>query len=121
MTLRTNASIARLKSIAESSFTDSCVIYTPTVTALSLGKQTKTWATSSNVACGFNPSNAMKTYRGEVITFDCDALLRLPLTTAMDTTKEVSCRGQRYRVSGITQGKTVNIIQLKRCDPNEQP
>lgn len=110
---------SRMKAVAAETFNDTCSIHTPTITTISLGKQSKTWSSVDNVSCGFNPSNATKTYRGEVISFDWDAVMRLPISTSIDSKKEITCRGNRYRVHGITEGITVNIITLKRVDSNE--
>ena len=105
---------------AESSFNDLCDIHTPTITYNSFGEPKKEFATTSDVECGFNPSNAEQTNRGQLITLDCDAILRLALTQSISAKDEITCRGVRYKIDGITIGNTVKRITLKRTDGNEQ-
>lgn len=109
----------KMTSTQVESLNDTCVIHTPTFTQNSLGEQSASWANSSSIDCGFNPSNAVKNYRGEIISLDCDAVLRLPIAQTISANHEVTARGNRYKVNGITQGNSVNIITLKRSDAND--
>lgn len=114
-----NYEVERMTSTTIESFSDTCTVHTPTITSNSLGEQSKTWSSTSNVACGFNPSNTYKTIRGEVITLDCDAILRLPLSQSISVEKEITVNSNRYKIQGVTTGKTVKIVPLKRVDTNE--
>jgi hypothetical protein len=109
----------RMTSTQVESFNDTCIIHSPTFTQDSLGERTATWTNSSSISCGFNPSNAVKNYKGEIISLDCDAVLRLSITETISVNHEVTVRSVRYKVNGITQGNSVNIITLKRSDAND--
>jgi len=109
----------RMTQTATESFNDLCDIHSPTITQDSLGEQSKTWSTVSNVACGFAPNTPRKSYRGEIATLDCDAVLRLATSTSFDVNKEVTCKGNRYKVQGLQTGKTCAVATLKRVDVND--
>lgn len=109
----------KMTSTQVESLNDLCVIHTPTFTQNTLGEQSASWANSSSISCGFNPSNAVKNYRGEIISLDCDAVLRLALTQTISVNNEVTARSIRYKVNGITQGNGVFIVTLKRSDVNK--
>lgn len=109
---------SRMAANATESLNDICSIHTPSKTMSSLGEQITTWATATNISCGFNPSNAYKSIRGEVITLDCDAILRLPLSQNISIEQEITVNSNRYKIQGITTGRTVKIVPLKRVDTN---
>lgn len=110
---------ARAIQTALETLNDLCSIHTPTTTQDTFGQQSKTWATTNNVACGFNPNTPKKSYRDGTVTLDCDAILRLALTQSMDIHKEITCRGNRYKIQGVQNGITVYIIPLKRVETND--
>jgi hypothetical protein len=113
--------LARQKTIALQSFNDLCDIHVPNqIGRDSFGQNKKTFTTTANVSCGFNPSNTEKTSRGQLITEDCDAILRLPLEIVFHPKYEVTVSGVRFKVKGITLGKTVKRIKLIRMDADEQ-
>lgn len=111
--------ISRMRDIALDSFNHICSIHVPVITQDSYGEQVKTWTDTNNVECGFNPTNAVTTYRGQVVTLDADAILRLPLTQSLDDKSEVTVNTVRYRVEGINIGSTVKLITLKRTVADE--
>jgi hypothetical protein len=112
--------VDRIERVAVQSMSDLCDIHVPTVAQDTFGQNKKTFITIAGYPCGFNPSNVEKTSRGQLITEDCDAILRLPLPTAFSSKYEVSVSGIRYKVKGITLGKTVKRITLIRMDSSEQ-
>ncbi len=115
-----SSQIEMMKATAQSTFTDTCSIHTSTAgTPNSLGEVTETFSTVNNVACGFNETNTFKNWRGETVTYDADAILRLPLTTSVNSKTEFTVRGKRYKTDGITIGKLTNIIKLKRVNTND--
>ena len=110
-----SSQIEMMKRTAQLTFTDICTIHTLTTnTSSSLGEETKTFTDTANVPCGFVETSTTKNFRGEVVSFDCDAIVRLSLTRDIDLSDEITCRNSRYKISGINQGRTVNIVKLKR-------
>jgi hypothetical protein len=113
--------LERLVATGEESFNDLCDIHVPSIVQTELGTQEKSYTTTSNVACGFNvlsKSDAIQTYRGQVTTFDVDAMLRLPLDQDYEAKYEVTVRDVRYKTESIRIGKTVKLIGLKRVGVN---
>lgn len=102
------------------SLNDICILYSPNVTSQdTLGEQSSTWNTTNNVACGFNPSPAPKSFNGQVVEILWDAELRLPLTQTFNINYQVTVRSIRYKVDGIATGNGVQIIQLKLVSVND--
>lgn len=118
---RINANeFTRMKTTAGESMNDTCSILTYTKSQDTLGQEIKTlFSTASNVACGFQYNNPKITYRGAIISLDADAILRLPLSQSININNEITCRGNTYKISGIQNGITVNIIPLTRSDVND--
>jgi hypothetical protein len=111
----------RIENVANQSMSDLCDIHIANLpTSDSFGQSKKAFTTTSNVPCGFNPSNSERTNRGQLITEDCDAIMRLPLTQSLTSKDEVTCRDIRYKVHGITIGNTVKRVTLKRTDGKQQ-
>jgi hypothetical protein len=117
--------LAMIKSAAESSFFDSCSIHTPTTTLTNLGTQSKSFSTSSNIRCGFNPNDSDKTFQKQSAsgnqqfsTFNHDGILRLSLDQAITPQCEITVRGIRYRIDGINTGISCKILKLKKVDSN---
>lgn len=54
------------------------------------------------------------------MTLDCDAILRVSLTQAVGVRDVVICRGKRFTVDGIVDGRTVQIVALKTMETSEE-
>ena len=116
----TTNDLSYLVKTAEDNFNDVCDIYTPTISDDSYGQDSKTFTSVTNIPCDFIPSNSYRSNRGVIITLDCEAILRISKTHTVHINDEIVCRDIRYFVNGVTNGRLINIVALKRVDANEQ-
>ena len=115
-----SSQLAVMKTTAESTFNDTCSIHAITITGVALGENTTTEVTTNNIPCGFTETNTYKNWRGEIVTYNADAILRLSLTRSIDTSDEITVRGNRYKVQGINIGRTIKIIPLNRIESSNE-
>ena len=110
----TTGEVARMTASQIESFNDSCNLYHKAITTDSdTGEQLIGFDTGTfNIACGFVESNEYKNERGQIITIDADALLRLPSTQAIAVQDKVLTHGKTYAVDGVTPGRNVQIVKL---------
>lgn len=109
--------LARMKSVALASFNDSCTLHVVTL-AYSNGEETKSFADTSGILCGFNPKPEYRNERGQIVTIDADAALAVALTQTVKVQDEITCRSKRYTVDGVIPGYLVQILALKEMVPN---
>jgi hypothetical protein len=105
---------SRMVSTAISSFNDLCDIYhfVGALDSLS-GEILQTYDSNPTLAsaCGFVETSEMRSYRGEIITIDADAILRTAANIAVQD--KVIARSKTYRVNGVTPGRDITIAKLK--------
>lgn len=69
-------------------------------------------APSIGIACGFvEPLEGMNE-RGELISIEADALLRLPATQTVAVKDKVIARAKTYQVDGVSPGRNVTLVKL---------
>lgn len=101
---------------AVTSFNDLCDIYHATSLIDSLSGEVLVGYDSTtlfNAECGFNPSNQSRNERGQIITIDADAVLRVAAGTDIEVKDKVITRTVSYIVDGVTNGRDVTIAALK--------
>lgn len=117
------ADLAQMQAVQEASMIDTCVIVTVTTTTGAYGGQQVATSESAATPCGlsFNTARRMDAQRGPLASVD--AVLRLPLGTAIDATSQVRITGRNeavctpvmYQVEGpVMPGRTCLIVGLKR-------
>jgi hypothetical protein len=109
------AELARMTSTAVESMNDRCDLYTFTGGQDSTtGEVKSTWDSGHfSIACGFVEASELMNERGEIITIDADAILRVPYGQAIGVKDKISARSKIYQVDGVTPGRNVQIAQLK--------
>lgn len=111
-----------LQFTAEIHFSDTCSIKhdTGTPTTNTYGEETTVFVETLDVPCGFMTKMETQIERAQdqVITFDSDAMLRLPLSTEISEDDEVVVRGETWEVDGVVKGRTVLLVSLKRVSTN---
>ncbi len=119
----TAAELATMQAVQQASMIDTCVIVTVTTTTGAYGGQQTATTESAATACGlsFNTARRMDAGRGPLASVD--AVLRLPLGTAIDATSQVRIMGRNgaactpvtYTIEGpVMPGRTCLIVGLKR-------
>jgi SPP1 family predicted phage head-tail adaptor len=101
----------------EDSFNDVCTIRADTGTSTnSYGEETDTYTEQARVACGFSYKPEYENERGQLITLDADAVLRVSLDQAIGERDQVIVRGLRWHVDGVIDGRTARIVALKKTE-----
>lgn len=105
---------------AEASFNDVCTLLAAgDRTQNSFGEVRDELAEPIEIDCGFSPKPEYRNERGQVVTLDCDAILRVSLTQAVAVMDVVLCRGKRFTVDGVVEGRTARIVALKAMETSE--
>ena len=106
----------RMIAEAVTSFNDLCDIYHFVVTTDSLSGEVLEGYDSTpslNTACGFSAGPQQRNERGQIVTIDADAVLRVAQGTSIAVKDKVIARSVTYIVDGITPGRNVTIGNLK--------
>lgn len=108
---------SRMVAVAVSSFNDLCDIYHWTTSIDSLSGQVLDSGFDSNpslaVECGFSAGPQQRNERGQIVTIDADAVLRVAQGTIIAVKDKIIARSVTYIVDGITPGRDVTIANLK--------
>ena len=108
---------SRMVAVAVSSFNDLCDIYHWTTSIDSLSGQVLDSGFDSNpslsVECGFSAGLQQRNERGQIVTIDADAVLRVAQGTIIAVKDKIIARSVTYIVDGITPGRDVTIANLK--------
>jgi hypothetical protein len=103
--------------VAVSSFNDLCDIYHFVSTVDSLSGEILTGYDSTpalGTECGFSAGPQQRNERGQIITIDADAVLRVAAGTDIEVKDKVIARSVTYIVDGITPGRDVTIANLQQ-------
>lgn len=102
---------------AEDSFNDTCTIRSDTGTTTdSYGEETDTFTEYEEIECGFSYGPESENERGQIVTLDADAVLRVSLDQAIGERDQVICRGETWQVDGVIDGRTARIVSLKKAE-----
>lgn len=106
----------RMIAEAVTSFNDLCDIYHWVSLIDSLSGQVLESGYDStpslNTACGFSAGPQQRNERGQIVTIDADAVLRVAQGTSITVKDKVIARSTTYIVDGITPGRNVTIANL---------
>jgi hypothetical protein len=109
----TTAEVARMTTTQGESMNDAVTLYTYTSGQDSLGQVHDSFDTGNLVTCGLMTQKEYRNERGEVITIDADAVLRVAMSQSVHIGDKVISDGVTYYVDGIQIGRNVQIIPLK--------
>lgn len=109
----TTAEVARMVTTQGESFNDQVTLFAHTSGQDSLGQLVDSFDTGNLVECGLTTKEEMRNYRGEIVTIDADAILRLAAGQAVAIKDKVIGRGVTYYVDGVQEGRHVQIVALK--------
>ena len=106
----------RMIAEAVTSFNDLCDIYHFAITTDSLSGEVLEGYDSTpslNTACGFSAGPQQRNERGQIVTIDADAVLRVAQGTNIAVKDKIIARSVTYIVDGIIPGRNVTIGNLK--------
>lgn len=109
----TTAEVARMETTQGESFNDAVTLYTHTSGQDSLGQLHDSFDTGNLVTCGIMTQKEFRNYRGEVVTIDADAVLRVAMSQSIHVGDKVIKSGVTYFVDGVQPGRHVQIVPLK--------
>lgn len=109
----TSAEVARMTATQVESFNDAVTLFHFTVGQDSLGQLNDSFDSGSLIDCGLMTQKEYRNYRGELVTIDADAVLRVAMSTAVHIGDKVISDGVSYLVDGVQIGRNVQIIPLK--------
>ena len=105
----------RMIAEAVTSFNDLCDIYHFVLSTDSLSGEVLEGYDSTpslDTACGFSAGPQQRNERGQIVTIDADAVLRVAQGTSIAVKDKVVARSVSYIVDGITPGRNVTIANL---------
>ena len=106
----TLAQISALKDVQESHMGDVVTIINNTVTQDSYGDVVYSGVTVSGISCGFEFTGGKKYEKGELVLVDCDAVVRLPVTTTINSDDTVILTQK----AGVTHNQTFTVMESPR-------
>jgi len=109
----TTAEVARMTTTQGESFNDQVVMYGYTEGQDSLGQVFDSFDSGATIECGLSTEKQHLNERGEIVTIDADAVLRVAAGVAVDIKNKVIGRGVTYYVDGIQPGRHVQLVALK--------
>ncbi len=109
----TTAEVARMTTTQGESFNDSVTLYHYTSAQDSLGQLIDSFDSGNVIAGGLSTMKEFRNYRGEIVTIEADAVLRVAMATTIHIGDKVIGRGVTYIVDGVQVGRNVQIIPLK--------
>lgn len=109
----TAAEVARMTTTQGESFNDAVTLFHFTSGQDSLGQVNDSFDSGSLIDCGLLTSKQYRNERGQVVTIDADAVLRVALTQSIHVKDKVISDGVTFIVDGVQIGRNVQIIPLK--------
>jgi len=109
----TASELARMTTTQGESMNDQVTLYHFTVGSDSLGQLVDSFDSGTLVTCGLLTQKEYRNYRGEIVTIDADAVLRLAMSQNVHIGDKVISDGVTYSVDGVQIGSHVQIIPLK--------
>ena len=122
----TTGEVNRMIGSQDESLNDTCAEYSVAFTTDSdTGEQIAGYtqlrdyndSTSTSIPCGFVETNAFRNERGQLITIDADAILRLHYKQPVGVGYKVVTHDKNFIVDGVTTGRHVMIAALKEIVP----
>lgn len=107
------AEVARMVTTQGESFNDQVTMYGYTQGQDSLGQLVDSFDTGNLLDCGLLTQAQYLNERGQIVTIDADAILRVAAGVAVDIKNKVIGRGVTYYVDGVQPGRHVQIVALK--------
>ncbi len=109
----TTAEVARMTTTQGESMNDQVTLYHFTSGQDSLGQLMDSFDSGSLVTCGLSTNKEYRNERGQLVTIEADALLRVAMSQSIHIKDKVISDGVTYSVDGVQIGCNVQIAPLK--------
>lgn len=109
----TSAEVARMVTTQGESFNDQVTLYIHSTGQDSLGELIDSFDTGNIILSGLSTEKENRNERGEIVTIDADAVLRVAAGQSVSIKDKVVGRGVTYYVDGVQEGRHVQIVYLK--------
>lgn len=112
--------LARMVATVEEAFNDVCTIASMTGSSQdSYAGVSITRSAAVSVDCSFSTKPEYRHERGQVVTLDCDASMRVSLSQAVAVLDSVTFKDKTYEVDGVIVLRTAKVVALKVMAVNE--
>lgn len=105
--------VARMVTTQGESFNDQVTLYAATQGQDSLGQLIDSFDSGSLIDCGLLTQKEFRNERGQIVTIDADAVLRVAAGQSVSVGDKVIGNGITYGVDGVQPGRHVQIVALK--------
>ncbi len=111
----TSTELVRMTTTQEEAMNDLCNIYRVThYQDSNTGQLMDSFDSGTfNVACGLAVGPEFRNERGQVVTIDADAVLRLASGQSLAVGDKVTARGKTYFADGVQLGRNVQVVKLQ--------
>jgi len=104
----------RMTEAVEESFNDTCSLQARASTSQdSFGDVLITYASALNVPCSFSTKPEYRNERGEIVTLDCDAVMRVSRGEIVAIFDKATFEGKTYEIDGVIVLRTAKLVSLK--------
>lgn len=108
------AELARMTTEQTGSMNDACTLFRVTHYQDSdTGQLSDSFDSGTLLACGLAIGSEFRNERGQVVTIDADAVLRLAASQSIGVGDKVIARGKTYSVDGVSLGHNVQVVKLQ--------
>lgn len=106
------AEVARMTATQVESFNDQVTIFRHVSGQDSVGEVMDSFDTGNLIWSGLSTMKQFRNERGEIVTLDADAVLRVAAAQGIAVADKVVGRGVTYFVDGVQEGRNVRIAAL---------
>lgn len=105
--------VARMATTQEESFNDQVTLYAHTSGQDSLGQLIDSFDSGNLIYAGLSTEKQQRNERGEIVTIESDAVLRVAASQTIAVGDKVIGRSVTFYVDGVQVGRNVKIASLQ--------
>jgi len=109
----TTGEVARMTTTQEESFNDQVTLFSHTSGQDSLGQVIDSFDSGNLIYAGLSTEKQYRNERGEIVTIESDAVLRVAASQSLAVGNRVIGRSVTYSVDGVQIGRNVKIAALQ--------
>ena len=109
----TTGEVSRMTATQEESFNDQVTRYAKTSGADSLGQMIDSFDSGNLIYAGLSTEKQYRNERGEIVTIESDAVLRVAASQTIAVGDKVMGRNVTFYVDGVQVGRNVKIASLQ--------
>jgi hypothetical protein len=109
----TTGEVARMTTTQEESFNDQVTLFSHTSGQDSLGQVIDSFDSGNLIYAGLSTEKQQRNERGEIVTIESDAVLRVAASQSIAVGDKVIGRNVTFSVDGIQIGRNIKIAALQ--------